>query len=366
MKTQAKLFAWSKNEPIIHWVCPVRSGKVDREVIYSDLGVDSSLLCGKYTKLACYFVRGARCVLSENLCTALGFAKGTQGVLDSLAWNPVDGPVPDLSSLPAGEITTLRQPEFILIRVKDKIIPIGHTNCRLKSKRNNKVRFINFRMHPIDLLFAVTYHKLQGVTLDKLILSISKHPNVKLRLVMSSLYVGISRVHKMDEVRVLPYNSSDIEYLCTLQHDPLLADWIRNYTKAGAWRYDGFEEFEKDMLQQTKMDLALVDDLSDLTIQDCKKYITKLDILVTGTSVAELQSSLKDFYVEGREMLEADGGSLLRKKRHKLVKQLRRLGDTRKLRLSLLRSYAKRLGIMNATKLGKRNLVDVITKMKTQ
>ena len=54
----------------------------------------------------------------------------------------------------------------------------------------------------MDLLFAVTYHKLQGLTLNKLILTINKHPNRLLRLVLSSLYVGISRVHNMGEVRV--------------------------------------------------------------------------------------------------------------------------------------------------------------------
>ena len=72
------------NEPIVHWICPVRSGKVGRKVIYSDLEVDESLLTGKYRTLSRYFVRGAKCVLSENLCTSLGFAKGKNGILEGL------------------------------------------------------------------------------------------------------------------------------------------------------------------------------------------------------------------------------------------------------------------------------------------
>ena len=83
-------------------------------------------------------------------------------------------------------------------------------------------------MHPVDLLFAVTYHKLQGVTLDKLILAINKHPNYRLRLVLSSLYVGISRVHKLKEVRVLPYTAEDVDYLITLKLDNLLKEWMNN------------------------------------------------------------------------------------------------------------------------------------------
>ena len=57
----------------------------------------------------------------------------------------------------------------------------------------------------IDLLFAVTYHKLQGLTLSALVLSLNTHPNPKLRITIPSLYVGLSRVHNFDEVRVLPF-----------------------------------------------------------------------------------------------------------------------------------------------------------------
>ena len=148
-----------------------------------------------------FFVRGAPCVLSENLCTTLGFAKGTKGILESAVWDPKDGEVPDLESLPRGVITTVKQPRFLLVRVKGKLIPIGTCNGKIEGKkirknshRNKtkmkKVRPMVFRKHPVDLLFAVTYHKLQGVTLDKLILTINKHPNALLRLVLSSLIRG--------------------------------------------------------------------------------------------------------------------------------------------------------------------------------
>ena len=104
--------------------------------------------------------------------------------------------VPDLESLPRGVMTTVKQPRFVLVRVKGKLIPIGTCHGTIKgknkqrhsSKRKRKeVRPITFRKHPLDLLFAVTYHKLQGVTLDKLVLTINKHPNRLLRLVLPSL-----------------------------------------------------------------------------------------------------------------------------------------------------------------------------------
>ena len=57
--------------------------------------------------------------------------------------------------------------------------------------------------------------------------------------------MGISRVHKLDEVRVLPFNDEDAQYLISLKHDELLSAWINNYTKDGFWNYDGFGGFEK-------------------------------------------------------------------------------------------------------------------------
>ena len=132
-----------------------------------------------------------------------------------------------------GCITTVRQPRYVLVGVDDQIIPIGYSNGRLKTRFGKTSKWINYRLHAIDLLFAVTYHKLQGVTLNKLILSINKHPNHRLRLIMSSLYVGVTRVHKLDELRVLPYNTEDVEYLMGLKWDTLLHDWLNNYTSDG-------------------------------------------------------------------------------------------------------------------------------------
>ena len=100
-RAQVERFGWVKNEPVLQWVCPVgsrktggsaKSGKKGRKTkyTYTNLGLDSSLLKGKYSNLCCYFVRGAPCVLSENLCTTLGYAKGTQGTFESVVWDPRD------------------------------------------------------------------------------------------------------------------------------------------------------------------------------------------------------------------------------------------------------------------------------------
>ena len=66
------------------WVCPVKSGGRGRNIKYSPIDVDEATLCGKFSVLQKYFVRGAPCVISENLATEKGLAKGTKGILEGL------------------------------------------------------------------------------------------------------------------------------------------------------------------------------------------------------------------------------------------------------------------------------------------
>ena len=69
------------------------------------------------------------------------------------------------------------------------------------------------------------------------------------------------------------------------------------------------------MLQKTKIDLGLVDDLQMLTIKVCKSYLSKLDIIATGTKVGELRSALSESYSQSRDLLNVGNGMLLLQKR---------------------------------------------------
>ena len=180
-KFKSKLFGEKFNEPILTWVCPVKKGGRGSNILYSPLDVDEETICGKYSVLKKYFVRGAPCVLSDNLATEKGLAKGTKGILEGLVWSRKDckGSVPNVDTLERGKIHSVPQPTYILVRIKNKhidsIVPIKYTNAKLELDRT-KEEIINYREHPVDLLFAVTYHKLQGLTLSALVLSLNTHP----------------------------------------------------------------------------------------------------------------------------------------------------------------------------------------------
>ena len=74
------------------------------------------------------------------------------------------------------------------------------------------------------------------------------------------------------------------------------------------------------MLENTQLQLGLVDNLRLLTIQECRNYLSKLDIIATGTKVADLRSALKDSYSHGRDLLIAENGRLLLRQRILLYK----------------------------------------------
>ena len=177
--------------------------------------------------------------------------------------------------------------------------------------------------------------------------------------------MGLSRVHSLSEIRVLPYTPEDVDYLVTLKFDDLLTAWMNNYTIDGRWKYDGFKSFERKILENTKLDLGLIDDLALLTISECKDYLSKLDIIATGTKVTDLRSALSESYSHGRDLLNADDGTLLVRKRISLYKQLKKHGDYRKLSLARLRYYAKRLGISNCQKMRKNTIVSALKKFET-
>ena len=203
---QAQRFGEVNNEPILNWTCKVKKNKVGGRNVYSPIDFAEFQDTEQFILLNRYFVRGAECVLDENICTQLNIAKGTKGVYSGIIWDEKDH-VPDISSLPKGKITAVPQPIYILVTVGDTIIPVGLRNEKIEVR--GEERKINYQDTACSLLFAVTFHKLQGLTLDKIILSIGKHPTAKLRVKMPSLYVGVSRVHNFTELRVLPLKQAD-------------------------------------------------------------------------------------------------------------------------------------------------------------
>ena len=180
---------------------------------------------------------------------------------------------------------------------------------------------------------------------------------------MPSLYVGVSRVHDIDKLRVLPFWKEDVEYLTSLKRDPLLKLWFENYTEDGIWKGDGLQSFAAGVRKNELQRLALVDDLIFFTAEELKLYAKNLDVYVGSANKPEVIKILKPFYAEGRKLLSANGNRLLRLLRSELLLKLRQQGALGKLRITDLKSYAKRLGFDMSQRTSRKNLERSLEKL---
>lgn len=92
---------------------------------------------------------------------------------------------------------------------------------------------ISLYPHAVELGFAVTFHKLQGRTVDRLILDINDRPFAP-ALTLAMLNVGISRVKSGDTLRRLPGFSCGKVF--NLGPPIWLQLWHSGYDSAGIWR----------------------------------------------------------------------------------------------------------------------------------
>jgi ATP-dependent exoDNAse (exonuclease V) alpha subunit len=91
----------------------------------------------------------------------------------------------------------------------------------------------------------MTFHKVQGKTVDKIILDINKRPGTQQRLNtldFFGLYVGISRVQDSASLRILPPQpGKNFGHIKRLKCDPRLKQWIDGYSDSN----DSWKEIEQ-------------------------------------------------------------------------------------------------------------------------
>jgi hypothetical protein len=89
---------------------------------------------------------------------------------------------------------------------------------------------IDYFSFPFELGFALTFHKVQGKTLKRVILSLNKSEIHKSYLTFNAFLVGFSRVQRSDHLRRLPSKSFDsISHVASLKLNPLLPQWFQSY-----------------------------------------------------------------------------------------------------------------------------------------
>ena len=89
---------------------------------------------------------------------------------------------------------------------------------------------------PLDMGFAITIHKAQGRTLRRVIIAISDRYKNNLQMSYAALYVALSRVEYMDDIRLLVNGDNDdlvlaLDYLNYLAPAPDIRSFFAGFQK---------------------------------------------------------------------------------------------------------------------------------------
>ena len=205
----------------------------------------------RFAELTFYFVAGAPAVLKDNISTANGLANGRTCTLHSLTLEPTDVHLwPEIMQVAAGcEYRLPRPPLSVNIQLEEStdflrknslvngltVLPMKQRSktprsISLAKSTANKFKAdvskanLEYMDHGLDLAFAVTYHKVQGRTLNRVIVDL----NVPSSVSVAAFYVGVSRVTRQKNMRFLPIFNR-LKTMLTLEgkkfDDHLVAWW---------------------------------------------------------------------------------------------------------------------------------------------
>jgi hypothetical protein len=223
------------------------------------------------------FISGLQVTLNKNLsgpATERGVANGTRVTLAGLAYTDAakhDALQRQLAAAAPGTTLVLEEaPDIVFVNIGNLAdAPFGIPRAddggilfplrASASQADNALTVLQKRgeigvlMHAFlkpfyyDLLFAVTFHKLQGMTLTRLLLDLTK-PVYPPHHCFENILVACSRIREGRYLRVLP--GADLNHLSGLQADPEVRAFVRGFSEiGGVW---SMERAQSALAQQPK------------------------------------------------------------------------------------------------------------------
>jgi hypothetical protein len=268
---QAQKFALKHGLPVLMWrkeLCGSVATQLPEETIEQ--------LYESNPQLTGIFVEGAPCNLSTlNINPDKGLANGTPGIMHSLCLgsdtepniyrqridNAIPGqivviPIPyainfkmilpdmdrtTLPNWPASETLVPGQYDEtgnLIAGTKDIVVPIFIDRAGQPIKYGKEC--IYYKEHTVDLAFAITFHKIQGRTVGKIILDLNLRPGTIHgipTLDLFGFYVGLSRVSNSENMRILPLHPcSTFKYLTDFRRPNEFSLWLEGFDViTGEW-----------------------------------------------------------------------------------------------------------------------------------
>lgn len=245
-------FALNTGNPLVIW-----SSKLQRDAD-GDL---ADRLARDIPGMTEFFCRGARCVLTHNICTEMGLCNGTKCFYHDIEME--SSHVHYLSSTPVDGVIRLPpevRPRRVIVAVPvsddlklpskfaSKIVEHGGSKCWLvpllkesievtiparfvknkRGSRDDEGCAIPRKLHTTGFKctqgYCFTFHSIQGQTLDSLVLDLSRGAG---RISWESIYVGITRVRALNQLRLIKTFDSDFSFLDGLTPNSLCSAYYR-------------------------------------------------------------------------------------------------------------------------------------------
>jgi hypothetical protein len=280
---RAQQFARDHNTVVIRWQS--RRKKWDQKPVHPHQ-VEAAMEDPCFYE---YFVKGANGFFTKNVNKDLGLVNSTSATYHSLKVDPIEERhVQQLirASNP-GDIITLEYPPMCInvevtktressesarealfdfslydnrIDTLNYLIPVSpalsqdSNTIAVRGGEDylpSRVQF--YRRFPLDPGFAITAHKSQGRTMDKVIIALSHNPAPGCSFSYAQLHVAMSRVRRRDDIRLFLNGISDtqkwrsIQYVSLLQPDPSIEfffDGFRSREGSDAnlnWKEDAWD-----------------------------------------------------------------------------------------------------------------------------
>jgi len=239
---QSVRFGQSLNLPIFTWRQPLSASSTLQPS-------DQTLLYENISELTGWFVQGAPAHLTSNINPRKGLANGTHVILHSLTL-PREANIAAINSeisaaTPGSFISLHCTPTSVNVTIpnikpqdwsNDQSILLGDVvillklNKRTQSLKRSDGKNVKYYDLGYSLAFFVTYHKIQGKTVSKLVLDLNQNSLVALNL--QSLYVGILRVGSANDMRIFPaisLSSVSWSHLTSLHQTEEYLQWVDSY-----------------------------------------------------------------------------------------------------------------------------------------
>ena len=259
-------FAKVRRVPILVWRLPIAGERATNMSIE-----EIDLLYKQERGLWGIFVAGAPGFLTQNINPTKGLANGTSVTYESISFDEDEDEeeirIATLQIVTAkpGEVVVLHiNPYTINVHVPSAnqntwpdtetlilgrvVLPIlmqtGEKQLKVRPCNQHQLTGkVNIRPHAVELAFAITYEKIQGKTMKKIILDLNSAPTRPIHF--DAFYTGISRVRRGCDLKIMPIPPGlTLQHLKKLKPDPKLIYWQKGFQeKTGIWSRRTAEQF---------------------------------------------------------------------------------------------------------------------------